>query len=84
MKKNSTNGKELLVQVSESLTKSEAFTFARTLWRGDKFYLVKVHENPKATHVARRERWVVARKPRKGEIVKNGVALFVINKEKVP
>ena len=75
--------KELMCQVSIALSKPEALSFAKTLWDGEQFYVVKVSENPKARHIARRERWVVARKPRKGEVVEPGYALFAKNKEKV-
>jgi hypothetical protein len=48
---------------------------------GDVYYITKVFENPKARHIEKRERWVVVRNIRKGEIVPNGYALFVESKE---
>jgi hypothetical protein len=73
--------KQLMFAISNSLSKSEAISFAQTMNGGDKWYITKVYENPKARHIEDRERWVVVRDVRKGEIVSNGYALFVENKE---
>jgi len=69
--------KELMWTISISLSKPEAISFAGSLDGGDKYYLVKISENPKARHIAKRERYVVVRYPHKGEAVSNGHALFV-------
>jgi hypothetical protein len=71
------NNKTLMFAISNSLSKSEAISFAQTMNGGDKWYITKVFENPKARHIEDRERWVVVRDVRKGEIVPNGYALFV-------
>ena len=63
--------------VSVSLSKPEAISFARTLDGAEKWYLVKVSENPKARHIGKRERFVVVRYPKPGEIVGDGHAVFV-------
>jgi hypothetical protein len=47
----------------------------------DKYYLVKISENPKARHIAKRERYVVVRYPHNGEAVSNGHAMFVCGSE---
>ena len=70
------NNKILMFAISNSLSKSEAISFARTMDGGDKWYITLVYENPNARHVEDRERWVVVRDVRKGEIVPNGYALF--------
>ena len=71
------NNKTLMFAISNSLSKPEAISFARTMNGGDRWYITKVFENPKARHIEDRERWVVIRDVRKGEIVPNGYALFV-------
>ena len=71
------NNKTLMFAISNSLSKSEAISFAQTMNGGDKWYITLVYENPKARHIEDRERWVVVRDVRKGEIVPNGYALFV-------
>jgi hypothetical protein len=71
------DSKQLMFAISNSLSKSEAISFAKTMNGGDKYYVTKVFENPKARHIEDRERWVVVRDVRKGEIVPNGYALFV-------
>jgi hypothetical protein len=73
----SDNNKTLMFAISNSLSRSEAISFAKTMNGGDKWYITKVYENPKARHIEDRERWVVVRDVRKGEIVSNGYALFV-------
>jgi hypothetical protein len=70
------NNKQLMFVINNSLSKSEALSFAQTMNGGDKWYVTKVYENPKARHIEDRERWVVVRDVRKGEIVPNGYALF--------
>lgn len=62
--------------ISVSLSKPEAISFARSLPQTDKYYMVKTSENPKARHIAKRERFVVVRYPHKGEFVADGHALF--------
>jgi hypothetical protein len=71
------DNKTLMFAISNSLSKSEAVSFARTMNGGDKYYVTCVFKNPKARHIEDRERWVVVRDVRKGEIVPNGYALFV-------
>jgi hypothetical protein len=71
------NNKTLMFAISNSLSKSEAISFAKTMNSGDNYYITCVRRNLKARHIAKRERWVVARDVRKGEIVPNGHALFV-------
>jgi hypothetical protein len=75
------NKKELMWAVSVSLSKPEAICFARSLNGCSKYYLLKISENPKARHIAKRERYVVARYPHNGEAVSNGHALFVCGSE---
>jgi hypothetical protein len=70
------NNKTLMFAISNSLSKSEAISFAQTINGGDKYYITCVFRNPKARHIEDRERWVVIRGVRKGEIVSNGFALF--------
>ena len=73
--------KQLMFAISNSLSKSEAISFAKTMDGGDKWYITCVYTNPKARHIEDRERWVVVRDVRKGEIVPNGYALFAENGE---
>ena len=71
------NNKQLMYAISNSLSKPEAISFAKTINTEDKYYITCVHRNPKARHIEKRERYVVVRDLRKGEIVPNGYALFV-------
>jgi hypothetical protein len=71
------NKKELVWAISVSLSKPEAIQFARSLNGCDKYYLMKISENPKERHVAKRERFIVVRYPHKGEVVPDGHAVFV-------
>jgi hypothetical protein len=73
------HNKELMVAVGISLSKPEAIGFAQSLDKNDKWYMVKIPENPKARHIARRERYVVVRYPHNREAVKNGNALFEVS-----
>jgi hypothetical protein len=75
--------KQLMFAISNSLSKSEAISFAQTMNGGDKYYVTCVFTNPKARHIEDRERWVVVRDVRKGEIVPNGYALFTNKKESI-
>jgi hypothetical protein len=75
------NNKTLMYAISNSLGKSEAISFAKTINTEDKYYIVCVHRNPKARHIEKRERYVVVRDLRKGEIVPNGYALFTGKQE---
>jgi hypothetical protein len=77
----SKDNKTLMFAISYSLSKSEAISFAQTMNGGDKYYVTCVFKNPKARHIEDRERWVVVRDVRKGEIVPNGYALFVNSNE---
>lgn len=70
------NKTELMVGISVSLSKPEAISFARSLPQWDKYYMVKISENPNARHIAKRERFIVCRYPHKGEFVADGHALF--------
>jgi hypothetical protein len=75
------NEKELMVGISVSLSKPEAISFARSLPQWDKYYMVKISENPKARHIARRERFVVVRYPHNGEVVNDGHVMFASKHE---
>jgi hypothetical protein len=70
------NKTELMVGISVSLSKPEAISFARSLPQWDKYYLVKISENPNARHIAKRERFIVCRYPHKDESVADGQAMF--------
>jgi hypothetical protein len=72
-----TKDKALVFAISNSLSKPEAISFAKTLDPNEKYYLVKVSENPKARHLAKREPYVITWNLRKNEIVQNGYELFV-------
>jgi hypothetical protein len=76
-------GKELMVGITVSLSKAEAISFARSLPQWDKYYLVKISENPEARHIAKRERFVVARYPHTGENVDDGHAMFIDSRQPV-
>ena len=69
MKSNRKNGKELMFCLSKWLPEIEAIQLARSMKTGDKWYIYKVSENPKARHIADRESFVVVRPLRKGEII---------------
>lgn len=69
--------RQLMFQVSANLSKPEAVSFAKTLKPDEKYYLVKVSENPKVRRIDKRTRFVVVRHPRKGKTVKGGYARFV-------
>ena len=75
------NNKTLMFAISNSLSKPQAISFAKTLNGGDKWYITCVSRNPKARHIDKRERYVVVRDLRKGEIVSNGHALFIEKRE---
>jgi len=75
------NNKTLMFAISNSLSKPEAISFAKSINTEDKYYLVCVHKNPKARHIEKRERYVVVRDLRKNEIVPNGYALFADKQE---
>jgi hypothetical protein len=75
------NNKTLMFAISNSLSKPEAISFAKTLDPNEKYYLVKVSENPKARHLAKRERFVITRDLRKNEVVPNGYSLFADKRE---
>jgi hypothetical protein len=70
------NNKTLMFAISNSLSKPEAIGFARTLDPKDQYFLVKVSENPKARHLAKRERYVVLRDLHEKEIPMDGNAVF--------
>jgi len=67
--------------ISVSLSKPEAISFARSLDGCDKYYLVKISENPKSRHVGKRERFVVVRYAHKREAVPDRHAAFVCMNE---
>jgi hypothetical protein len=73
------NGKTLMFQMTNAMPKSEAYSFAGTIPKinGDKFYIYKISENPKARDAWRRESWVIVRPVRTGEVVSNGYAIWV-------
>ena len=73
----SKQNKVLMFAISNSLSKPEAISFAKTLDPKEKYYLTKVSENPKARHIAKRERYVIVRDLHRGETVSNGWSLFV-------
>jgi hypothetical protein len=79
--KNSNTNKQLMYAISNSLSKPEAISFAQSLDPNEKYFLVKVSENPKARHLAKRERYVVVRNLHEKEIVPNGNALFAERQE---
>jgi hypothetical protein len=59
----------IVFQISNNLTEQEALEFAYKLQNGEHYYLVKVFENPKERHFAKRKKFVVVRQPRQGEVV---------------
>lgn len=67
---------ELMVGISVSLSRAEAISFARSLPQWDKYYLVKISENPNAGHIGKRERFIVVRRPHREESVADGHAVF--------
>jgi len=75
------NKKELMWGISVSLSRPEAIQFAQSLDGADKYYLLKISENAKARHVAKRERFIVVRYPHKGETVPDGHAVFACKNE---
>lgn len=75
------NNKQLMYQISNTMSEPEAIGFAKTLCTNEEYYIVKVSENPKARHVAKRVRFVVTRYPREKEIVRGCFALFVDRRE---
>ncbi len=68
--------KKLMFQMSVAMPKAEALSFGRTMPKGDKYYIYKTKENPRARDAFRRESWVLLRDLQKGEIVTSGSALF--------
>jgi hypothetical protein len=67
----SNNNKQLMYAISNSLSKPEAISFAKSINTEDKYYITCVHRNPKARHLEKRERFVVVRDLQKSEIVPN-------------
>lgn len=61
--------KETAFCLSKWLPKDEAVQLARSMRTGDKWYIYKIGENPKAKHIADRESFVVVRKAHKGELI---------------
>jgi hypothetical protein len=70
------DNKTLMFAISNSLSKPEAVSFARTLDPKDRYFLLKVSENKKARHLAKRERFIVIRNLHEKESVPNGNAVF--------
>ena len=79
--KNNKN-KILMYAISNVMSEPEAISFVKILEPNEKYFLVKVSENPRARHVAKRKRFVIVRYPKDGELVTNGYALFT-NKEEL-
>lgn len=73
---------ELMFQISNALSESEAVCFARTLRQDEAHYHVKVFENPDARTTAKNERFVVVRYHRRGENI-IGAYAFWCGKEKL-
>jgi hypothetical protein len=71
------NNKQLMYAISNSLSMPEAISFAQSLDKNEKWYIVKISESPNARHLAKRERYVVLRYPHNGETVRNGNAFCV-------
>jgi hypothetical protein len=71
------DNKQLMFAISNSLSKLDAVQFAQTLDQNTKYYLAKTHENSKARHLAKRERFVIVRYPQKNEIIRDGWVIFV-------
>ena len=67
--------------VSNVMSEPEAISFVKILEPKEKYFLVKVSENPNARHVAKRKRFVIVRYPKNGELVTNGYALFADKRE---
>ena len=63
--------------ISNSLSRPEAISFAKSLDPNEKWYITCVYRNPKARHIAKREKYVVIRDLHKGEIVAGRYALTV-------
>jgi hypothetical protein len=82
LSKKNAKRKELMFQISNSLSRSEAVCFARTLRQDEVHYIVKVFENEDARTTAKKERWVVVRYPRKGENI-TGAYVFWCGKEEL-
>jgi len=59
----------IVFQISNNLTEQEALEFAYNLQNGEQYYLVKVFENPKERHFAKRKKYVVVRHVREDETV---------------
>lgn len=77
------SGKPVWV-ITGSLSRFDAINFAQSLPK-DEYYLLKISENSKARHIAKRERFVVCRFPHKDEKIPEGSARIVdvVNLEKL-
>jgi len=73
--------KELMFVVTKSLSMQEAESFARSLRTSDTYYLAKVWENPNERRKSKRERYVVCRDLRNGEIVTDGYGEYFKKQE---
>jgi len=62
-------GKKMYFGMSVALPLEEAVAFKKSLGNGDKYFLMKVRDNPKDVHVDRRQRYVVLREPREWEYI---------------
>jgi len=73
--------KQLMFCISNNLTKDEAIEFASKLSKNEQYFLVKVFENPKEIHRAKREKYVVLRHPRENEKIVGAYKKEVTKKE---
>lgn len=61
--------KKLMFEISKSMYLPDALSFVKKLNPSDTHYLVKVHENKKEPHIAKRQSFVIVRELRPGEEV---------------
>ena len=69
-------GKKLYFGMSVALPLEEAVAFKKSLGNEDKYFLMKVRDNPKDVHVDRRQRYMVLREPREGEYIPAALRVF--------
>jgi hypothetical protein len=70
--------------ISVAMPKNEAYCFGKSMNGDDNYYIYKTGENLRARDARRREKWIVIRPPRKGEIITGNHALWIEKYKVIP
>jgi len=69
-------GKNLYFGMSVALPLEEAVEFKKSLGDGDKYFLLKVKNDPKNVHIDRRSLYMVLREPRRDELIRDAYTVY--------